>query len=88
MSRIGLRMRLAVRSRRMLVRRLAILLRRLGMSLGLVVLPLFVMMGRLVMVVSSSLMCRGGIVMMLVRRMLSHTTILSWDKRKHQTPFL
>jgi hypothetical protein len=82
-------MRLAVRRRRMLVRGLTVLLRRLGMSLGLVVVPLFVMMGRLMVVVSSSLMCRRGIVMMLVGRMLGHVQRSSiGGHEQEQTPFL
>jgi hypothetical protein len=56
----------------MFLRGLAMLLRGLGVSLSLVVVPLFVMMGRLVLMVSRGLMCRCCVVMMLVRRMLGH----------------
>jgi len=64
---------MAVRRRRMFVRGLAMLVRRLRMGLGLIMLALHVMMGRLVVVVSCCLMRRCRIVMMLVRRMLGLT---------------
>ena len=69
---------MGVRRRRMFVRGFAVLVRRLRMSLGLIVPTLRVMMGRLVVVVSCGLVRRRCVVMMLVRRMLGlgHETIL------------
>ena len=61
---------MAVRSDRMLVRRFAVFLRRPGVRLGVVVLALFVMMSCLMVVMRRRLVRCGGVLMMLVRRML------------------
>jgi hypothetical protein len=63
----------------MLVCRLAMLVSGLGMGLGVIMLPLFMMMSRLMVVVSRGLMLRRCVLVMLVRgvlRRLSHVTFL------------
>jgi LytS/YehU family sensor histidine kinase len=59
-----------VRGRRVLVRRLAVFMRRNGVRLRLFVLAAIVVMGRLIVVVSGGLMFGGGVMMMLAGRML------------------
>jgi hypothetical protein len=74
-----------MRRRRMFVRGFAVLVRRLRMGLGLIVLALGVMMGRLVVVMSCRLVRRCRVLMMLVRRMLGlgHRTILWMGTRSN-----
>lgn len=71
---------MAVRRRRMFVRGFAVLVRRLRVGLGLIMLTLRVMMGRLVVVMSCCLVRRCRVVMMLVRRMLGlgHQKTILW----------
>jgi hypothetical protein len=64
--------RMLVRSARVLVRLLAVLMGCVGVRLSLLVLADVVMMRRLVMMVRCGMMVRGGLVMMLARRMFSH----------------
>ena len=60
-------MRVAVGRRRMLMRLLAVFMRRLRMRFGFVVLALGVVMRRLVMMMRRRLMRGSGVLMMLVR---------------------
>src|SRR5271165_1253533 len=59
-----------VRSRRVLVRMLAMLVSRIGVLLGLLVLAQIVMVGGLMMVMGGGVVMSGGLMMMLTGRML------------------